>query len=306
MHDVPFPDPSADRGAGRGVVLALMAALLWGVSGAVAAGAFSEVSPFRVTQGRFVVGALVLVPYALWRGARVPPGGIGPLLLFGLNMALVTGAFYTSLDRLGVGPGATIQFLGPILVLFWMKYRQRRPVSNVVWLAAVLALLGTALLTEIWDRASLDALGLAAGLLAAVLFASYLVIGEALTLRMGPVPAVTGGVVVAAVFWLLAAPFWQQPYDLSAEVWGALLWVGVAGTALPFLFELAALRHVAAGIVGVIATVEPVVAAAAAWLLLEQVLDPIQILGGLLVVGAVASVQRWGLPAIEVPIDVGR
>ncbi|MFQ5966661.1 MAG: DMT family transporter [Acidimicrobiia bacterium] len=306
MQQPASADRDPDARAARGVVLSLLAASLWGVSGAIAAGAFSSVSPFRVSQGRFVVAALVLVPYAVWRGARVPQGEATPLLVFGINMALVTGAFYTSIDRLGVGPGATIQFLGPILVLFWMKYRQKRRVSDVVWVAAVLALIGTAFLTQAWDSASLDMLGLLAGLAAAVLFASYLLIGEALSHRVGPMTAVTGGVVVAAAFWLLAVPFWQQTYALSADVWAALLWVGIAGTALPFLAELAALRYVASGVVGVIATVEPVIAAIAAWVLLEQILEPIQIIGGLLVIAAVASVQRWGLPQIEVPIDAGR
>jgi drug/metabolite transporter (DMT)-like permease len=63
---------------------------------------------------------------------------------------------------------------------------------------------------------------------------------------------------------------------------------------------------VASGIVGVIATTEPVFAAAAAWLLLGQVLSAVQIVGGLLVLAAVASIQRWGITPVEAPFEAAR
>jgi threonine/homoserine efflux transporter RhtA len=40
--------------------------------------------------------------------------------------------------------------------------------------------------------------------------------------------------------------------------------------------------------------------------LLEQHLSPIQILGAVMVVAAVASVQRWGIPEAEVPYEATR
>jgi threonine/homoserine efflux transporter RhtA len=253
-----------------------------------------------------VVAALVLVPYAAWKGALRSRGKLPHLVAFGVNMALLTGTFYVALDRLGVGPGATVQFLGPILVLFWMRYRQARAVANVVWLAGLLAVAGTALLTRVWATESLDLIGLGAGLASAGLFASYLLAGEWLSDRVGTLTTVVYGALVAAIVWLVALPFWSQTYALPGGVWATLVWVGVGGTALPFFSEMAAIRLVASGIVGVVATAEPVIAAASAWVLLEQTLAPIQILGGLLVVAAVASVQRWGLPEIEVPIEAGR
>lgn len=50
----------------------------------------------------------------------------------------------------------TIQFLGPNLVLFWMGFAQRRKVPATAWLAAGVALLGTALITRAWEYQSLD------------------------------------------------------------------------------------------------------------------------------------------------------
>jgi drug/metabolite transporter (DMT)-like permease len=78
------------------------------------------------------------------------------------------------------------------------------------------------------------------------------------------------------------------------------------GTTLPFFASFGALQRVASGIVGVIATTEPVFAAAAAWVLLEQRLSVIQIIGALLVLVAVASIQRWGIAEVEAPFEAAR
>jgi inner membrane transporter RhtA len=114
-----------------GVALALTAALLWGVSGAVAAGAFADVSPARVAQARAMLAAAILIPFAWWRGALGTQGMAAWFIPLGLNLAVVNVTFYWAIDRLGVGPGATIQFLGPILVLGWMAAVQRRPLAPV-------------------------------------------------------------------------------------------------------------------------------------------------------------------------------
>jgi len=289
-----------------GVAVALTAALLWGISGAVAADAFAHVSPARVAQVRAFQAAVVLIPWAWWRGALRPFGKLRWLVVIGINLALVNVTFYWALERLGVGPGATIQFLGPILVLWWMVVVQKRRVTAMAWVAAVLAVTGVALVSGAWDVANADWLGVAAGLGAALTFASYLLIGEHLGSTLPAVTVMAWGFLVASIFWAVVQPWWSFPTGLSGDVWRKLIWVGIAGTAIPFLLEIAALKRVAAGIVGVVATAEPVIGAAAAWIMLDQTLDPLQIVGGLMVVVAVASIQRWGLPRHEIPYEAVR
>lgn len=288
------------------MLLALLAAFLWGVSGAVAADAFAEVSPARVAQSRALLATAVLVPYAWLRGQFDPQGRLGLLVVLGLNLAAVNVTFYWALERLGVGPGATIQFLGPILVLAWMALVQRRPVNPAAWGAALLAVVGVALVTEAWSLEGGDWVGVVAGLASAALFASYLLLGEHLGRTLPAATVMAWGFIFASLFWLIVQPLWTFPTNLSSTVWLELIWVGIAGTAIPFIAEVGALQRVAAGIVGVIATTEPVIGAAAAWVLLEQHLSSIQILGAVMVVMAVASVQRWGIPEAEVPYDATR
>ena len=122
---------AAARTTQTGVLLALSAAFMWGVSGAVAADLFSEVSPARVAEGRALITTAVLVPVAWWRGLLNPQDGLRWFFLLGVNLALVNVTFYWAIDLLGVGPGATIQFLGPILVLIWMVVAAKIPHRNI-------------------------------------------------------------------------------------------------------------------------------------------------------------------------------
>ncbi len=291
------------RPATAGVLLALTAAALYGVSGAIAADVFDVVSPARVSQIRALITAAALVPYAWHRGALSPKGQIPLLAVLGLNLALVGLTFYWALDRLGVGPGATMQYLGPFIVLGWMALVQHRSVGRLTWLAAAVAILGVVLIAEAWAFEDLDLLGLASGITTATLFAGYFLLGEHLGKTLPALTMITWGFVFASLFWLLVLPVWSFPSDLSGTVWAKLVWVGIGGTALPFLAQFAALRRVASGIVGVVATAEPVIAAAAAWIILDQSLTILQMVGGLIVVLAVAAVHRWSAVDVDQPLD---
>jgi drug/metabolite transporter (DMT)-like permease len=292
-------------GTSAAFALSMGAALLWGFSGAIAADAFAEVSPAQAAQARVLVAVVVLVPLALRRRESLA-GHRLLLLAFGACLAGVNFLFYEAVDRVGVGPGLTLQFLAPILVLIWMRFGESRPVSQVVWIAAAVAVAGTALVARVWDASAMDPLGVSAGLASAVAFGTYLVLGERLGKRLSAITVMSSGVAVAAVLWLLVLPIWLFPTELSNKVWIELLWLGVLGTAIPFLAEVAALRRAPAGFVGVIATAEPVIGAFAAWWLLNQLLDGPQIVGMLLVVTSVAAMQVRGAAEFEVPFDAAR
>jgi drug/metabolite transporter (DMT)-like permease len=279
----------------KGAVLALLAATLWGVSGAVAGGVFDVVSPARVTQSRALIAVAVLVPYAAYRGVLRLEGGFWKFALLGINLAVVNVTFYWALDALGVGPGATIQFLAPILVLGWMAVVHKIKVSAIVWVAAVSAVAGVGLVTQAWNLEASDAFGVIAGLVSAAAFASYLLYGEHLGTTYRPAQIAAWGFVFASAIWLVVLPIWTFPTNIGAAAWRDLLVIGVFGTAVPFIVGFAALRLASSGVVGVVATAEPAVAAISAAVLLGQTLALIQWVGVCVVVIAIATVQRVGL-----------
>lgn len=274
----------------RGITLTAIAGTLFGVGGVVAADAFQVVDPTVVAQYRSVMAAFVLGVVAYQRKVTATGGRLFELGLFGATLATVTITFYWAIERLGVGMGVTIQFLAPVLVLVWMRVAQGRRVNRLAWLAAGLAVVGTALMTRAWSLDSLDPLGLLAGFGAMVTFALYLVLGERLSTRLPGLTVVAYGFAISALIWVIVTP--PTIVDVPAGTWAQLVWVGLAATAAPFLLMVSALRSTDPGTVGVVATIEPVVASAGAWIALDQSLTPVQVIGGVLVVLGIATIQR--------------
>lgn len=274
----------------RGVLYTATGAVLFGVGGVVAADAFAVVEPVVVAQYRSVMAAMVLGLVAYRRGVTSTGGRLGELALFGAMLASVTITFYWAIERLGVGMGVTIQFLAPVLVLVWMRLVQGRYVASFAWVAAGLAVVGTALMTRAWNLASLDPVGVLAALGAMGSFAAYLLIGERLSSRLPGLTVVAYGFAVSALIWVIVVP--PTIVNVSATAWAQLVWVGVLGTAVPFLLMMSALRSTDPGTVGVVATIEPVVATSGAWIALGQSLSLVQVVGGVLVVLGVATIQR--------------
>ncbi len=271
-----------------GLWMTLAAAVLFGVSSVVAADVFDAVSAVRVAQFRSVVAALVLGAIAYRRGLASHQGHLALLALLGVNLAAVTVTFYWAIERLGVGPGTTIQFTAPVLVLVWMRWVERRQVPPLAWVAAALAVVGTSLMTGAWG-VGLDPIGLLAAVGAALTFGSYLILGERLGARLPALTVIAYGFAFSALIWVVAVP--PRVSDLTSGSWIRLVFVGLLGTAAPFLLELSGLRRADPGSVGVVATAEPVVGAAVAWLALGQVLTPLQVVGGTITAVSVAAVQ---------------
>ena len=275
----------------RGIAYTALAALLFGVNGAVAAALVSAIPAGNVAQLRSVLAALVLSLIAYRRRAVATGGRLIALVCFGLILAVVTVSFFVAISRLGVGPGVTIQFSGPVLVLAWIRLVNKRHVPVIAWLAAVVALVGVALVGGGPGFGRLDPLGLLAAGIAAISFATYIILSEFLGRSLPTITIAAYGFSFSALFLLAAFRVVLPP--ATPRVLIELVWLVLLGTVAPFLLEVAALRMTDPGIVGVVATIEPVVAATAAWLWLDQFLAPLQVVGGLLVVGAVALIQRY-------------
>ncbi|MCL1588426.1 MAG: EamA family transporter [Actinomycetia bacterium] len=291
----------SDSRTTQGMLLALAGAALWGITGAIAAGVFDVVSPAHVSQARSIIAVMILAPYAAYRGVLRPPKPLRKFMLLGVNLALVNVTFYWALDLLGVGPGATVQFLAPIMVLAWFAVVRGYTVGPIVWIAAVGAVIGVALVTQAWALEGTAYLGFVAGLFSAVLFASYLLFGEHLSKSHPPTQIATWGFVFASVLWLIVLPPWTFPWGIDAGTWVDIVIIGVFGTAVPFIFGFHALRLAPSGFVGVAATAEPAISAISAVVLLGQRLDPIQWFGVATVVVAVATVQKFGLGELRPP-----
>ncbi len=303
----PAPRPSVPTGYALVLLGATFFILNAGVSRLVLD---AGVPPDRLASIRAGGTAALLLVGCLLSGRgpalRLRRAEIVPLVGYGVfGIGMLQWAYFVAIDRLPIGVALLLEYLAPLLIALWARLVQRRPVRATVWPALGLSLVGLALVARVWDGGALDGLGTAAGLLAAGCFAAYFLIGEHLVARRDVLTTTTWGFLVAAVFWLAVRPPWALPAATvttdaalrtggsapTLPVWVLLGWIVVLGTLLPFAVETAALRHLPATVVGAVAMIEPVGAAALAWLWFGEVLDAVQVSGGLLVVVGILLAQ---------------
>ena len=291
MHD--------DRRRPRlGYLLAAVAAAMFAVNGSIAKLLLEDgVSAGHLSQLRVTVsfvllaGALLLVDR---RRLRIDRADVPRMAWLGLaGVAIVQLTYFLAIERMPISVALVIQFTGPAMVLLWLRVVHGRRLRPSLYGAVALSVAGSALVVEVYDAGEIDGLGIVFALVAAVTFAIYLVGFERAGRSYDAFTTLAWGLGFATLFWLAVSPPWTFPLGELDSVRNVALALGVVviGTLAPFLLNVSALRHLPAARVGVVATLEPVLATAVAWAVHDEALTGIQLAGGLLVVAAVAWVQ---------------
>lgn len=281
-------------GARGGRLLIFGATLFWGLSATLARFVFRDrhVPPLTVVELRLALAALPLGAWLAWRRrerlyvAREDWPGFAVLGILGL--AAVQGSYYYTISVLGVGLAILIQYLAPSLIVVFDVMRGTRAGGKTI-AAVIAALAGTALLVGNLDPMALRATPLqwAIGFSSALSFAFFIVYSKRPLTRYAPETVLFYTFSTAGVFWAIVTPPWKilaAGYD--AEDWGLFLLLAVFSTLVPFSLFYAGLRRMPAAQVGIIATLEPVVAVVSAAVALGETLRPLQNLGALLVLAA--------------------
>jgi drug/metabolite transporter (DMT)-like permease len=290
--------PTAHRSPKLGYLLAAIAAALWALNGSLARFLLDDhLPPARLAElrsvGTFVAIMAVLVVFRP-RLLRVIPRDIPRLALLGVvGLAGVTAFYFAAIARLDIGVALTVQYLGPLLVLVWLKVAHRRTLPGRLWGAAALSALGCFLVVRAYSPGSIDGLGLLAALGAAVTFAVYLFTSEQAGQRYPPATVIAWGFGLSSLFWVITQPVWSFPTEglSSSRNLAFAAYIVIGGTLVPFACIFAAVRHLPASRAAVVATLEPVLGALLAWPIQGQGLSSVQIAGGLAVLSAVIWVQ---------------
>ncbi|MBX6341034.1 MAG: EamA family transporter, partial [Thermomicrobiaceae bacterium] len=164
------------------------------------------------------------------------------------------------------------------------------PLTRKAATAVGLALLGSVLVSGVVGGASgpVSALGVAAGVLSAVAYGSYSVLGKHALHRVPALVVAAYGTAIGAALLLPAKLALSGPAVPSARAVAAIaLWPGIGITVLPVALYTVGLRALRPSTASVLATLEPVVAIVLAALVLGQRLGVVQTLGAALILASV-------------------
>ncbi len=310
---IPIPGVEPMRRVRRpalGYAMALGAAALFGLNGAVIKVALDDgLSAYRLAELRCVISlAIFAAVVAVMRpgSLRTSPRELLYLAGFGACAVVLTQLLYLlAIQRLKIGVALVLIFLGPLLVALWVRFVGKRQVRRRFWVALGLSLVGLVLVVRLWDRFSLDGLGVAFALAGAAAYTLYVLYAEHAVGRRDPISLLCYGFLFATILWTVVQPWWSLPWrTLASDVslhgnlagtslpeWALIAWIVVLGTVVPFILIVGSLQHLPVTRVAICGMLEPVVAALVAYAWLAETLDAAQLVGGALVLAAIGLAQ---------------
>ncbi|MCP3821349.1 EamA family transporter [Streptomyces sp. A3M-1-3] len=309
----------ASRGRSVGLGLALGSALAFGGSG-VAAKPLIEagLDPLHVVWLRVAGAALVMSPLA-WRHRGLLLRK--PALLAGFGLLAIAGvqAFYfASISRIPVGVALLIEYLAPALVLGWVRFVQRRPVTRAAAVGVILAVGGLACVVEVWSGLTVDVVGLLLALGAACCQVGYFILsdqGSGGEDAADPLGVIAYGLLIGTVILTAVARPWGMDWSVLAgradmngtPVPAALLlgWVVLIATVIAYVTGVVSVRRLSPQVAGVVACLEAVIATVLAWVLLGEHLSAPQIIGGAVVLVGAFIAQSSTPKANAGPVAAG-
>ncbi|MFD7438497.1 DMT family transporter [Streptomyces sp. NPDC059861] len=309
------------RGKGTGLTLALGSAVAFGGSG-VAAKPLIEagLDPLHVVWLRVAGAALVMLPLAVRHRALLRRR---PALLAGFGLLAVAGVqacYFAAISRIPVGVALLVEYLAPALVLGWVRFVQRRPVTRAAALGVVLAVGGLACVVEVWSGLGFDALGLLLALGAACCQVGYFVLSDQGSDSGADAPDPLGviayGLLIGAAVLTVVARPWGMDWsvlagsarmDGTAVPAGALLaWIVLIATVVAYVTGVVSVRRLSPQVAGVVACLEAVIATVLAWVLLGEHLSAPQIVGGVIVlIGAFIAQSSTPAKGSPEPVVAG-
>jgi drug/metabolite transporter (DMT)-like permease len=193
-----------------------------------------------------------------------------------------------------VAAAILLQYLAPsfIAVHAVVFARDRLSASTVLALAG--ATIGCYLVVGAYDLQllSLNLVGVLSGILSAVTFAWYSIHGEYGMRRYNPWTVLFYALLFAALVWnILHPPLEAFFHRYSAVEWGWVLYIGILGTLLPFGLYLEGVNLIRSTRASITAILEPITAGVVSYVFLKETMAPLQIAGGLLVIGSIVLLQ---------------
>lgn len=298
--------------AASGLMLALTSALAFGMSGALARPLLDAGwTPGSVVLVRIALGALIVVPF----GIRSLRGDWSPVrrnarLIVAYGVLAVAGAqfcYFSAVSYMQVGPALLIEYTAPAAIVVWLWLRHAQRPGLITLGGAAVCALGLVLVLDLFSGADLSTAGVLWALGAMVGCAAYFLLSADDTTGLPPLALAAGGLVVGAAALGVLALVGLMPMratsatlsyaGLDLSWWMPLALLGLVTAAVAYVTGIGAARVLGSRLASFVALSEVVAGVTWAWVLLDELPGPVQLLGGALILIGVVGV-KLGEPAV--------
>ena len=303
----------AGRRYGGGLALALISASSFGLSGSLARSLLDlGWSPAAVVAtrvgGEFLI--LLIPSLVLLRRIGLPTRGQSlRMLAYGVvAIALAQLCYFSAVQYLSVGVALLLEFLAPVMLIGWHWARSRRRPAWSVLMGAGVAITGLAFVLDLREGLTLNPIGVAWGLGAALCLSAYFLLSEdkGSDATIHPLLLTTAGTGIGAAVLLAAAAAGILPLAASTGMttladravgwWLPMLLLILVSAVFAYPIGIVAVRRLGSSLASFVSLTEVIFAVTFAFVLLGQRPGPMQLLGGALILTGIALVQRPARP----------
>jgi drug/metabolite transporter (DMT)-like permease len=243
----------------------------------------------------------VLAAVLLWLAAIVIRQGLPPRRSL-VGLAIMGGAgyvgqsasYFSALHFIPVSTTALLLYTFPVAVTLLATLLFHESLGWTKIGAVVLAVVGTALVVQAQLKAA-PAIGIILGLTSAAVYSGYILYGSRLLPGIPPVSATATIVTAAAIVWSgFAAATGQLAVNWTPSRVALLAGFVVVGTTIPVLTFILGLRLVGPSRAAILSTFEPASSVLLAVIILGEGANPIQYVGGALILASVVVLEGQG------------
>jgi drug/metabolite transporter (DMT)-like permease len=253
----------------------------------------NDVPSIQLVGARVTFGAIALVGVAAALGRlSIPKVRRWRLALSGILLALHWITFFESIKLTTVAVALAVLYLGPIAAAILAGPMFGEYVDRRLWVALVVAVVGTLLVVQPWQASDVDPAGVAVAALSAALLAGVMLAGKPVAKDLGGLTMATGELIVASV---LLAPATYQAVTQNGEYLANFVILGALFTGLAGFVFWESMRLVPIAAVSVVMYLEPASAVVWAALFLGEVPNVTAWLGvALVIVGGLIAATATG------------
>lgn len=266
----------------------------------------ASLNPLQMTFLRFLIGGLVLLPFAAAEtkrtGYRLNGADLRWLFRLGtVGIPVSMLAFQLGVMRCNASTAAVLICLNPMFTMLIAHVFTDDKMSRTKWAALAVSMVGAALLLRPWDvQEGNTVAGLALMLFAAITFAVYSVMGKRSIARIGTFMQTSVSFILGSLLLLVIMLVTGQPVvaGISGNL-GIIAYCGVIVTGIGYMFYFLAIRHSNASTGAIAFFIKPVIAPVLAVLILHEQIYWNTVVGIILLVSASFLTLRGAGSAAE-------
>ncbi|MGX6970165.1 DMT family transporter [Vagococcus bubulae] len=287
----------------KGMILAIMGGVFWGVSGVVAEYLMNNkhISASWLVGVKMMVAGCLILLYQMMKGNK---DSLSPLKhkqelmqLIIFSVLGVLGLQYSFFKAIQVSNAATatiLQYLSPILLVVYFIIEKKELPNKLSVISILISLVGTFLLVTKGNinELAISSHGLFWGLLSAFFGAFYIIQPRALMAKYGTTLIIGWGMLIGGIAFQVYQPIWKNMPDFTPGVVLGILVIVIIGTVFSYICLLKSTEYIPPQFSSLLTSFEPLSSALFSVLFLGLILKPIEIISMFLIILAVFLLSR--------------